>query len=672
MRRVLIMAFIFFIVLSGKVLAANALEDGTYEIVMSINENKALDISTASINQGANVQIWDKCNGEQQRFKISKLSDGTYIITNINSGKVLDVKGASSNPKTNVQQWEKNFTDAQKWIIESQDTGYSVKSKCNGLYLNVKNNQIENGTNVEVDLKKQTFKFKKVKILVGSKTIDNGYYFIVSAIDQNKVLDISQASKLSGANVQIWGNESVPQQKFYVQYDGQGYYTVKNVNSGKVLDVAGGKTERWTNVQQWTSNSTDAQKWIIEKRSDGLYNIISKRSGIFMEVENGINRNGTNVRINYGSNSENQKFLFVETKIGTKTISDGKYQIVTKLASNMILDVSGGVTSENANIQIWADANVNQQKFDITYVGNGNYKIICNKSGKALTVSKNGTAYSSNVIQNTYTGSANQLWRIEKKNENLYYIISEYNGRYLDVAGASISNGTNIRVYQANYSNSQSFLFEQRKYGIDVSVWQGTIDFGALSKSKRVNFMIARAGHGLNIIDKQFERNYTQAKKYGIPIGVYLYANAQNLEEARAEANHLLTLIKGKKFELPIYYDVEAHEGVDSTTITNMCIEFCNIIRNAGYKPGIYASKYYLIYKMYPSKLPKDCSIWVASYGQDNGNMPKDAYRYNGRYDYWQFTSKGSMDGITGDVDFNWGRSFLIGDGPFCLTFFII
>ena len=168
-----------------------------------------------------------------------------------------------------------------------------------------------------------------------------------------------------------------------------------------------------------------------------------------------------------------------------------------------------------------------------------------------------------------------------------------------------------------------------------------------------IDFMIIRAGHGLNINDTKFERNYTYAKRYGIPLGVYLYANAQNVDEAKAEANHLLNLLKGKKFELPIYYDVEAQENVDINTITAMCNEFYKVLKNAGYKPGIYASKYYLLYKIYPNKLPADCSVWVASYGKNDGSIPKDAYKYYGRWDIWQYTSTGRIAGISGDVDYD-------------------
>ena len=634
--------------------ATKIIENGIYEIELSVDNNKVVDISGAETKIGANAQIWDKCNGGQQRFQLTYLNDGYYSIKNINSGKVLDVAGAGKKIGTNVQQWESNSTDAQKWKIEKNTDGnYYIISKCNNLYLSVTGTKNVNGTNIEVSNKKQNFSFKKITTIKGTQTLKDGYYMITTAIDDSKVLDVSAASKLAGANIQIWFNEHVAQQKFYLKYDGNGYYIIKNLNSGKMLDVANGKTERGNNVWQWTSNSTDAQKWVIKKTEDGYYNIISKLAGINLEVANSKNTNGTNIQINMPTQEKNQKFAFIETNVGSKSISSGNYEIVSKLASNMILDVSGGSTLDGANVQIWSDANEKQQKFEVTYIGNGYYKIICKKSGKALTVAEKGNEYYSEVFQSTYTQSSRQLWRIQRKTDNVYYIIAEYNGRYLDIAGANIENGTDVRAYIPNYTDAQCFIFEQRKYGIDVSHWQNTIDFNTLYYSDTIDFMIIRAGQGTTIKDKQFERNYTEAKKYGIPLGVYLYAKAQTIEDAKKEANNLVNLLKGKSFELPIFYDVEEHENLDKNLITQMCLEFYKILKLAGYKPGVYASKYYLLYKMNPSSLPSDCSIWVASYGKNNGTLPTDVYKYYGKHDIWQYTSTGRVPGINGDVDCN-------------------
>ena len=650
MKRVL--ALIFFITLitipiKSRAVNTQVLPNGIYEIETTINSNKVLDISAASTYEGGNVQIWDKCNGGQQRFEIIYLNDGYYVIKNVNSAKVIDVKGAGTNPGTNVQQWTSNNTNAQRWKIEKNENGeYYIISKCNSLYLNVYDSQDKNGANIEVNTDMQSFKFKKIETIKGTKTIDDGYYIISSALDKNKVLDISAASIYAGANVQIWDNVDVNQQKFYIKYDGSGYYTIKNVKSGKLLDVANGKTERGTNVWQWTSNGTDAQKWVIQK-SENYYNIISKLSGINLEVAEGKIQNGSNVQINMPSNSLNQKFRFEECEIGTRTIDDGTYEITTKLASNMVLDVSGGSSVDGANVQIWADANEKQQKFEVTYINNGRYKIICKRSGKALTVSND------NVVQSTYNGALTQLWRIEPKQNNEYNIISEYNGKSLDVSGGNTANGTNVWTYTPNNTNAQIFIFEQKKYGIDVSHWQNTIDFEALYNSHSIDFMIIRAGQGTTIKDSKFERNYSEAKKYKIPIGVYLYSTAQNVEETRKEANYLLSLLQGKSFELPVFYDVEAQENVSKDNLTAMCNEFYKLIKSAGYKPGIYASKYYLLYKIEPSKLPLDCAIWVASYGKNDGAIPKDVYKYYGKHDIWQYTSTGRIAGINGDVDYD-------------------
>ena len=199
------------------------IENGTYEIELAINTKKAVDISQASTQTGANVQIWDKCNGAQQRFQITYLKDGYYTIKNIKSGKLLDVSGAGKSVGTNVQQWESNSTDAQKWKIEKNSDGnFYIISKCNGLFFTFKNESVENGTNIEMGKNKQLFKFNKITTIKGSKTLNDGIYKIATALNKNKVIDISEASMISGANVQIWDYVNVKQQKFYLKYDGNG------------------------------------------------------------------------------------------------------------------------------------------------------------------------------------------------------------------------------------------------------------------------------------------------------------------------------------------------------------------------------------------------------------------------------------------------------------------
>ena len=106
--------------------SSQPIANGIYEIEWVVNKNKVLDISAAETRTGANVQIWDKCNGKQQRFELTYLNDGYYTIKNINSGKVLDVASAGKQSGTNVWQWESNSTDAQKWKIEKMQMVHIV------------------------------------------------------------------------------------------------------------------------------------------------------------------------------------------------------------------------------------------------------------------------------------------------------------------------------------------------------------------------------------------------------------------------------------------------------------------------------------------------------------------------------------------------------------------
>ena len=177
------------------------LEEGIYEIELSLNSNKVIDISEGSSSNGANVQIWERSNVLQQRFQFIYMKDGYYIIKCVRSGKVLDVSGAGSEYGTNVQQYYFNSTDAQKWKINKLDNGYySIVSKCNNLALTIKKSEIMNGTNVEVNKVSneinQQFIFKSVKEIKGTKTVENGVYKISSLLNEKKVIDIENASML--------------------------------------------------------------------------------------------------------------------------------------------------------------------------------------------------------------------------------------------------------------------------------------------------------------------------------------------------------------------------------------------------------------------------------------------------------------------------------------------
>ena len=206
--------------------------------------------------------------------------------------------------------------------------------------------------------------------------------------------------------------------------------------------------------------------------------------------------------------------------------------------------------------------------------------------------------------------------------------------------------------------------YKKHYIGIDVSHWQGDINYEKLVASKKIDFMITKVGwYSENnkrfIVDSKFEKNYKLAKQNKIPLGIYLYSYAKNVEDAKLEANELIKYLKSSRnsnFELPIFYDIEEDNQISygKKAITDITIAFCETMKNAGYEVGVYSYSYWLNNYMEILRLPADYSLWGADYGtNNNGQIPSDLDKYSKTYDIWQFTDKAQIDGINGYVDMN-------------------
>ena len=197
----------------------------------------------------------------------------------------------------------------------------------------------------------------------------------------------------------------------------------------------------------------------------------------------------------------------------------------------------------------------------------------------------------------------------------------------------------------------------EKTWGIDVSQYQGNIDWNSVRNSG-VNFAILRIGYylesqGRAVIDPYFEQNYNACKSLGIAVGGYFYSYAFNSAEASREAQACLSAISGKSFEMPIFLDVEdnilknavADGRTNKNELTNASITFCDIMNSSGYRGGVYASKNFFRDYLNVSVLER-YDIWLAHYTTQTD--------YTGKYNIWQYTSSGSIPGINGNVDLNW------------------
>lgn len=184
---------------------------------------------------------------------------------------------------------------------------------------------------------------------------------------------------------------------------------------------------------------------------------------------------------------------------------------------------------------------------------------------------------------------------------------------------------------------------------IDVSQWQGDIDWAKV-KASGVQGALIRCGYGDTLsypkqIDTKYERNYSECKRLGIPVGVYFYCYATTVAEAQREAQCCLALLKGKQFEYPIYYDVEELDTFRSDKTNEIIKAFCDILEAAGYWVGIYI--YRSAARLYLNERTRTrYALAVAEYGSQ--------LHYDSQYGIWQNSSTWRVDGISGNVDHDW------------------
>mgnify|MGYP000004957070 FL=1 len=183
------------------------------------------------------------------------------------------------------------------------------------------------------------------------------------------------------------------------------------------------------------------------------------------------------------------------------------------------------------------------------------------------------------------------------------------------------------------------------KFGIDISRWQGMYDFEQALR-EGVRFAIFRCGGAddKNIgmyYDSTYRRNYAECARLGIARGVYYLLDASSTEEAAEQARHCLSLVEGMKLQLPVFVDVEG-EALDADNLTEIINRFCEVIKEAGYDAGVYASASPLI-NLIDVKAIKEAGndVWCASYTAEIPNIGVDI-------DIWQYG--GGSDNFIRDV----------------------
>lgn len=220
-----------------------------------------------------------------------------------------------------------------------------------------------------------------------------------------------------------------------------------------------------------------------------------------------------------------------------------------------------------------------------------------------------------------------------------------------------------ISMFSAgDYSHDSRFNGYTIKKGIDVSVYQGDINWKKV-KADGIDFAFVRVGYrgygseGTLRTDARYESNIKGALDAGIQVGVYFFSQAITKAEAREEANYILQRISKYNISLPVVIDYEYASNSQGLTgrlynarlsvsdATDICRAFCAAVEAAGYEGMVYANKSMLQNNLNASKIAKDYKIWLANYTNKTN--------YAGEYDFWQCSSTERVDGINGNVDFD-------------------
>lgn len=215
---------------------------------------------------------------------------------------------------------------------------------------------------------------------------------------------------------------------------------------------------------------------------------------------------------------------------------------------------------------------------------------------------------------------------------------------------------TGNQVIQGNvYEFGADGALNRTARGIDVSKFQGVIDWNAV-KADGITFAIIRCGYrgygtGALVEDATYRRNIQGAINAGLRVGVYFYSQAINEAEAVEEASMVLSLVSGYSLPLGVYYDTEYVAGGRANAIsaaerTACAVAFCETIRNAGYKAGVYSYASWFYNNLNFANISK-YNTWIAQY--------RDTLSFNYKYDIWQYTGSGRVNGISTAVDMNIG-----------------
>ncbi len=332
------------------------------------------------------------------------------------------------------------------------------------------------------------------------------------------------------------------------------------------------------------------------------------------------------------------------------TYSSSDSSVATVDSSGKISAVSAG--SCTVTVARSSDSSVSA---DVAITVASNSTSLKDKDGNQLYVKKSDGTYRAATADDYYNTSITLYKLVSGRKKYRYTGWQTLDGKtyFFDKNGKYVTGAQTIQGVDYTFGSDGALANSSSgKLGIDVSQWNGSIDWNAV-KNAGVSFVIIRCGFrgsatGALVRDSNFRTNIAGAKAAGLGVGVYFYTQATNEVEAVEEASMALSLVSGYSLDYPIYLDIESSGGrgdsISYDERTNVAKAFCATVKASGYRAGVYANTSWMSGKFNAGSL-SSYSIWLAQYAASP--------TYSSRYDIWQYSSAGHINGISGYVDLN-------------------
>ena len=296
-------------------------------------------------------------------------------------------------------------------------------------------------------------------VKLGEKvSVPEGTYVLESALGSDKVATVAESSLESKAAVTLNDNTNISSQRFEISSAGNGDYYITAEHSGKVLDIKDGSSAQGTSIQQYTLNKSAAQRWNFINAGDGYYYICSGL-GTYLDVKSAGTSNGTALNSWTFNGTDAQKWKLVKSNY--QPVADGTYTFISATASEYVMDVASASLANKANVQLHKENDTSAQRFEVTYISGGYYKIIAEHSGKALDVTSGSNANGTNLQQYDFTNAKAQLWKFVDAGNGNYYIRSKC-GTVIDYS--SVASDSNIYMYSMQGTNTQQWKLKKSNY----------------------------------------------------------------------------------------------------------------------------------------------------------------------------------------------------------------